>query len=81
MVDSGSEPSHVSAVPFIWEIGRNKEVEIAMSFAGGLLGVEVQASALTPQLSWAVLQRGAPEGSQPGVDLSRFDGRPPGQPG
>lgn len=72
VLDSGCEPSHVSAVPFIWEVGSAKALEIPMTFAGGLMGVEVQAGALTPELSWAVLQRGAPEGSLPGVDLSRY---------
>lgn len=51
-VESGSEPCHISSVPFIWDyFGK----EIPMIFAGGIIGLENEENALTPQLSYAVL--------------------------
>ena len=51
-VDSGSEPSHVSRVPFTWHyFGK----QMKMHFIGGVLGVEVEEGAITPRLSYGVL--------------------------
>lgn len=50
---SGCAPSHVSAVPFIWDY---YGTEIKMTFAGGVLGCDVEDGYLTPALSYAVLE-------------------------
>ena len=52
-LDSGSEPSHVSRVPFTWHYF--SEV-LPMHFIGGVLGIEVVEGALTPALSYGVLR-------------------------
>ncbi|MBI2030427.1 DUF4419 domain-containing protein [Candidatus Kaiserbacteria bacterium] len=52
-IDSGSEPSHVSRVPFTWHYFGT---EIKMHFIGGILGVDTVEGALTPSLSYGVLQ-------------------------
>ena len=51
-VKSGSEPAHVSRVPFAWEYGVQK---FPMHFIGGVLAVEVDEGAITPKLSYGVL--------------------------
>ena len=50
---SGSEPSHVSIVPFTWHYF---EEAYKMHFIGGILGVDVEEGALTPVLSYGVLR-------------------------
>ncbi|MFE6055635.1 DUF4419 domain-containing protein [Kitasatospora sp. NPDC056446] len=46
-------PSHVSRVPFVWEVlGR----ELPMTFVGGVLGVEWDGEYLRPRLGNAVLE-------------------------
>ena len=52
-VDSGSEPSHVSRVPFTWHYFDKK---FSMHFIGGVLGIDVEEDALTPVLSYGVLR-------------------------
>ena len=52
-IDSGSEPSHVSRVPFSWHY-RGKA--LPMHFIGGVLGVDILEGALTPALSYGVLR-------------------------
>src|SRR3989339_1053518 len=49
----GSVPSHVSAVPFVWNYF---ETEIPMTFIGGVLGIDVEDGYLTPVLSFGVLE-------------------------
>ena len=51
-IDSGSEPSHVSRVPFTWHYFDKK---IKMSFLGGVLGVDTAEGAITPSLSYGVV--------------------------
>jgi hypothetical protein len=52
-VDTGSEPAHITRVPFVWEyFGK----ELKMHLIGGVLGVDVDEGALTPKLSYGVLQ-------------------------
>jgi len=52
-LDSGSEPTHVSRVPFTWHyFGK----PLPMHFVGGILGIEVAEEALTPVLSYGVLR-------------------------
>jgi hypothetical protein len=43
---------HVSSVPFIWDYFGDK---MKMRFVGGVLGIEPQDGALTPELSFAVI--------------------------
>ena len=50
----GSVPSHVSAVPFVWNYF---ETEIPMTFIGGVLGIDVEDGYLTPVLSFGVLEQ------------------------
>ena len=52
-LSSGCAPSHVSTVPFVWNL---LGTEINMSFAGGVLGLDVEDGYLTPALSYAVLE-------------------------
>lgn len=52
-LNSGSEPTHVSRVPFTWHyLG----TVVPMHFVGGILGIEVADQALTPVLSYGVLR-------------------------
>lgn len=52
-LNSGSEPTHVSRVPFTWHYFGEK---LPMHFVGGILGIEVADGALTPALSYGVLR-------------------------
>lgn len=52
-LSSGCAPSHISTVPFVWHLHGD---EISMSFAGGVLGLDVEDGYLTPALSYAVLE-------------------------
>ncbi len=51
----GAVPSHVAAVDFIWDYFGTK---IPMEFLGGIIGVEGDGGYLTPQLSYAVVEKG-----------------------
>ncbi len=51
-VYTGTEPTHISKVPFIWEyLGR----ELPMDFVAGVMAVDKEKGALVPSLSYAVL--------------------------
>jgi len=52
-INSGSEPSHVSSVPFTWHYLGEK---LKMSFVGGIIGVDVAEGAITPSLSYGVVE-------------------------
>lgn len=52
-LDLGCVPSHVAAVPFIWDyLG----TEIRMSFLGGVLGLDDEDGYLTPALSYGIVE-------------------------
>lgn len=51
-IDSRSEPSHVSSVPFMWHV---VDRVFPMRFIAGVLGVDCTDGALTPVLSYGVL--------------------------
>ncbi|MBI3632286.1 MAG: DUF4419 domain-containing protein [Candidatus Vogelbacteria bacterium] len=53
-ISSGSEPSHLSSVPFVWNYFGT---EIPMTFVAGILAVEEAEGALTPVLSYGVLNQ------------------------
>lgn len=49
---SGSEPSHISSVPFEWIYFNSR---LKMEFIGGVLGIDVSNDAITPRLSYGVM--------------------------
>lgn len=51
-VSSKSEPSHVNSVPFVWEYIGNV---LKMAFIGGVLSIDVCEDAITPRLSYGIL--------------------------
>ena len=50
---TGSEPTHISGVPFTWYYLRDR---IPMHFIGGVLGVDIADGTLVPNLSYGVLR-------------------------
>jgi len=52
-IPSGSEPTHISRVPFTWHYLGDR---IPMHFIGGVLGVDIADGALVPTLSYGVLR-------------------------
>lgn len=53
-ISAGSEPSHVSAAPFLWHYHKQ---ELPMRFIGGIMGGEVREEALTPTLEYGIVGR------------------------